>query len=262
MDFNRRNLLGSIGAITAGAALIPVAGANTLSNDVVQTSNELTMHGDKNKRYAMVVDLRRCVGCQACTVACTIENQPPLGQFRTTVNQYEVSDADNLDSPAAYFMLPRLCNHCENPPCLPVCPTGATYQRDDGIVVVNNKWCVGCGYCVQACPYEARFINHETNTADKCTFCAHRLDAGLLPACVETCVGGARNIGDLNDPNSHINKLLHENRHDIKVLRPDSATDPRVFYIGMTQAFQDNLNAEPAVRTILNDEGEVLNHDH
>src|SRR3546814_4406200 len=95
--------------------------------------------------------------------------------------------------------LPRLCNHCDTPPCVPVCPVQATFQREDGIVLVDNERCVGCGYCVQACPYDARFVNHETKTADKCTFCEHRLEAGLLPACVESCVGGARVIGDLND---------------------------------------------------------------
>ena len=94
-------------------------------------------------------------------------------------------------------MLPRLCNHCADAPCIPVCPVGATYQRADGIVVVDADKCVGCAYCVQACPYDARFVNHVTQKADKCTFCAHRVEAGLLPACVETCVGGARLFGDL-----------------------------------------------------------------
>ncbi|UJF17355.1 4Fe-4S dicluster domain-containing protein [Vibrio sp. SS-MA-C1-2] len=262
MDITKRKLLGTIGTLSAGAALIPIAGASTLSKQKVTEYNDIAKKGDSSKRYSMVIDLRRCVGCQACTVACTIENQPPLGQFRTTVNQYEVSDNDNLDAPAAFFMMPRLCNHCETPACLPVCPTGATYQRDDGIVVVNNEWCVGCGYCVQACPYEARFINHETNTADKCTFCAHRLDAGLLPACVETCVGGARVIGDLNDPNSEINRLLKENHSDIKVLQPDAGTAPRVFYIGMTKTFQDKLLAEPGVRSLMNASGEEIHNDH
>ncbi|MGX9079846.1 4Fe-4S dicluster domain-containing protein, partial [Klebsiella pneumoniae] len=125
------------------------------------------------------------------------------------------------------------CNHCAEPACLDVCPTGATFQRDDGIVVVNNDWCVGCGYCVQACPYDARFINHETNTADKCTFCAHRLEAGLLPACVESCVGEARIIGDLNDPKSQISRLLREYESALKVLKPEAHTQPRVFYLGM-----------------------------
>jgi tetrathionate reductase subunit B len=107
-------------------------------------------------------------------------------------------------------VLPRLCNHCDNPPCIPVCPVSATYKREDGIVAVDGDRCVGCAYCVQACPYDARFINHETNKADKCTFCAHRVDAGLLPACVETCVGGARIFGDINDAEGELARRLKE----------------------------------------------------
>lgn len=246
MDTSKRRLLGQIAAITAGAVFIPLAEAD---GDSPPT---------QGKRYGMLIDLRRCVGCQACTVACTIENQPPLGQFRTTVNQYEVTEGDN----SAFMMLPRLCNHCENPPCIPVCPTGATFQRQDGIVVVNNDWCVGCGYCVQACPYDARFLNHETNTADKCTFCAHRLDAGLLPACVETCVGEARIIGDLNNPDSRISQLLTQHRDDIKVLRPSMGTQPRVFYLGMNQAFAERIRGEAPVRTLMTASGKELHHGH
>ena len=134
--------------------------------------------------------------------------------------------------------------------CLYVCPTGATFQRDDGIVVVNNDWCVGCGYCVQACPYDARFINHETQTADKCTFCEHRLEAGLLPACVESCVGGARVIGDLNDADSEINQRMQADKDDIKVLKPGMKTEPRVFYIGLPDAFVNGVDGQASVRLL------------
>jgi len=255
MEPSKRRLLSGIAALTAGAALIPVVQARPGG------TAPLT-RGGKGKRYGMLIDLRRCVGCQACTVACSIENQPPLGQFRTTVNQYEVSDVAALAAPATFFMLPRLCNHCAEPACLDVCPTGATFQRDDGIVVVNNEWCVACGYCVQACPYDARFINHETNAADKCTFCAHRLEAGLLPACVETCVGEARIIGDLNNPASQISLLLQAHRHELKVLKPEANTEPRVFYLGMDEAFTSKVEGTAAVRTLINGAGEELPHDH
>ena len=251
MDKSKRQFLGKMASVSVGAALIPV----------VQVQAQQTEPAPTGKRYGMVIDLRRCVGCQACTVACTFENLPPLGQFRTTVQQYEVSQQDATTLPA-FLMLPRLCNHCENPPCIPICPTGATFQRPDGIVVVNNEWCVGCGYYVQACPYDARFINHETNSADKCTFCAHRLEAGLLPACVETCVGEARVIGDLNDPNSQISQLLTANKTDIKVLKPDANKAPRVFYIGMNSAFEDRINGQAPVRTLLTDTGEEIHHGH
>ena len=145
------------------------------------------------------------------------------------------------------FMLPRLCNHCDNAPCIKVCPVQATFQREDGIVMVDNERCVACAYCVQACPYDARFINNDTLTADKCTFCAHRLEDGLLPACVETCVGGARVIGDLKDPNSEINRLLNENQDDIKVLKPEQNTNPHVFYIGMNERFVSHIEGQPAI---------------
>lgn len=201
--------------------------------------------GIDGKRFGMLVDLRKCIGCQACTVSCSLENCPPIGQFRTTVHQYEVTGPDNLPD---MLMLPRLCNHCDDPPCVPVCPVQATFQREDGIVLVDNETCVGCGYCVQACPYDARFINHETQTADKCTFCEHRLEVGLLPACVESCVGGARVIGDLMDPDSEISRLMTEHLNDIKVLKPEMATDPHVFYIGLPDAFVDQVDGQAAVR--------------
>lgn len=240
MDKSRRAFLGQAAALTAGAALIPLAEAEAAINDQPPRRG-----GDSGKRYGMVIDLRRCIGCQACTVSCSLENQAPLGQFRTVVQQYEVADA--ASGQVAQFMLPRLCNHCDQPPCVPVCPVQATFQRKDGIVVVDNERCVGCGYCVQACPYDARFINHQTQTADKCTFCVHRLEVGLLPACVESCVGGARIIGDLNDPNSHISRVLKENRDDVKVLKPEMGTRPHVFYIGMSEAFVSRVDGEAAL---------------
>ena len=205
--------------------------------------------GEQGKRYGMVVDIRRCIGCQACTVSCSMENLPPLGQFRTTVLQYEV-DTKVQGAPPAMVSLPRLCNHCDNPPCVPVCPVQATFQRTDGVVLVDNERCVGCGYCVQACPYDARFINHETQTADKCTFCEHRLEAGLLPACVESCVGGARKVGDLNDPKSEISTLLRDNKGEIKVLKPDLGTRPHVFYIGLPDEFVNGIDGQAGVRVV------------
>jgi tetrathionate reductase subunit B len=237
MDKSRRAFLGKAAALTAGAALVPLSEVEAGLND-----QPPRREGDARRRYGMAIDLRRCIGCQACTVACSLENQAPMGQFRTVVHQYEVADADG--SGVASFMLPRLCNQCDQPPCVPVCPVQATFQRKDGIVVVDNERCVACGYCVQACPYDARFINHDTQTADKCNFCVHRLEVGLLPACVETCVGGARVIGDLNDPDSDISRLLRENRDDVKVLKPEMGTRPHVFYIGMTDAFLNRIQGQ------------------
>lgn len=249
MDSSKRRLMTRLGALTAGAAIIPVSTANPLTTTIIRNNQAPDRKGHTGKRYAMVVDLRKCVGCQACTVGCSIENQAPIGQFRTTVKQYEVtlddgsSELQNVKS----FTLPRLCNHCENPPCVKVCPVQATFQREDGIVMVDNERCVACAYCVQACPYDARFINEETLTADKCTFCAHRLEVGLLPACVETCVGGARIIGDINDANSHISQLMRNHQDDIKVLKPEENTNPHVFYIGMDDAFTSKIDGQVAI---------------
>lgn len=249
MDSTKRRFLSRIGAVTAGAALIPVTSMSVAANTIVRNNNQPDRKGDGSKRYAMAIDLRKCVGCQACTVGCSIENQAPIGQFRTTVKQYEVTldDGKTITNQVKSFMLPRLCNHCENPPCVKVCPVQATFQREDGIVMVDNERCVACGYCVQACPYDARFINEETLTADKCTFCAHRLEKGLLPACVETCVGGARVIGDLRDPSSEISQLLAQNQHDIKVLMPEQNTQPHVFYIGMDDRFVNSIDGNAAI---------------
>jgi len=232
MDRSRRNFCLGVGTTTLGAATLAAAPA-----DAVAARDG----GDPARRWAMVVDVRKCVGCQACTVACIMENDVPENSFRTIVSTYEVTERGKAGS----YMLPRLCNHCEEPPCIPVCPTGATFQRQDGIVVVDNTVCVGCAYCVQACPYDARFINHETQTADKCTFCVHRVEAGLLPACVETCVGGARIFGDMNDPASAVSVLIHD--QNPKVLKPEQGTGPRVFYIGLDPKFQGKVDGTPTL---------------
>ena len=249
MDSSKRSFLNRLGALTAGAAIIPVTQASPFTTTVIKNNDQADRKGQIGKRYAMVIDLRKCVGCQACTVACSFENQAPIGQFRTTVKQYEVTLADGSTETenVQAFVLPRLCNHCEDAPCVKVCPVQATFQREDGIVMVDNERCVACAYCVQACPYDARFINEETLTADKCTFCAHRLEEGLLPACVETCVGGARVIGDIKDPNSEISKLMHEFKDDIKVLKPEEGTQPHVFYIGMDERFTSQIEGKAAI---------------
>jgi tetrathionate reductase subunit B len=178
------------------------------------------------KRYAMVIDTRRCIGCQACSVACKTENEVPLGETRAWVEYIEKGDFPNVRR----SFLPRLCNQCEKPQCVAVCPTGATYKRkEDGIVVIDADICIGCKYCLQACPYGMRFSNPETGTADKCDFCLHRVEKGLVPACVNTCQGRARIFGDLNDPESEVAKLVAT--HATTVLRPEMGTEPMVFYI-------------------------------
>ncbi len=220
-DLSRRAFFTALPAVTAGLA-IPAHAAD-----------------EANPHWAMLVDTRRCIACQACTMACSMENVSPEGQFRTVVATYAVTDQTGK---TGLSVLPRLCNHCEEPPCIPVCPVGATFKRKDGIVLVDGERCVGCAYCVQACPYDARFVNHHTGKADKCTFCSHRVEAGLLPACVETCVGGARIFGDINNPQSEISRRLVVAEGKTSVLKPEAGTTPRVFYIGLDQQLDGRVD--------------------
>ena len=224
-DLSRRAFFSVLPAVTAGLA-IPARAAE-----------------QGNPHWSMLVDTRRCIACQACTMACSMENVSPEGEFRTVVATYVVSTQDGK---AGLAVLPRLCNHCEQPPCIPVCPVGATFKRQDGIVLVDGERCVGCAYCVQACPYDARFINHHTGKADKCTFCSHRLEAGLLPACVETCVGGARIFGDINNRQSEISQRLQAAEGKTRVLKPEAGTDPRVFYIGLDEQLDGRVDGVSA----------------
>ncbi len=180
---------------------------------------------ENKRRWGFVIEVKRCIDCKACVIACEVENAVPLGKHRNWIGRI---------GPTGIFPVlglkfePGNCMHCENPPCERVCPTGATYQREDGIVLVDYDKCIGCRYCMQACPYDARYL-HPDGYVDKCTFCVHRLDVGQPPACVETCVGGARHFGDLNDPNSEVSKLLAT--HDHYVAYEEAGTQPKVFYI-------------------------------
>ena len=182
-------------------------------------------------KYGMVIDLRKCVGCHSCTVSCKFENNVPKDRFRTWVRVWEKGVFPDVQ----LSFLPRLCNHCENPPCTEICPVGATFKISNGIVVIDKDECIGCGYCIQACPYDARYKDPKTGTADKCDFCLHRLNDGLLPACVTTCIGGARIFGDLDDPTSEVSKLV--NTEAVNVLFESYGTEPNIYYI--------NLEAEP-----------------
>lgn len=185
--------------------------------------------GDTTKRYVMVIDLRKCVTCHACTVVCKAENGVPAGSFRTWVEEADMG----IYPEVTRIKLPRLCNHCTNAPCENVCPVKATYKAEGGVVVVDEEQCIGCRYCIAACPYDARYINPGTGTADKCTFCLHRVEAGLEPACVSTCISHSRYFGDLNDPDSVVSQLLRAN--DFQVMRSDLGTEPSVFYIGLNE---------------------------
>lgn len=179
-------------------------------------------------RYAMVTDLRKCVGCQACTVACNSEWEVPTGYARTHVRFTGASGV--FPQLVASFFVAQ-CNHCDDPACIKPCPTGATFQAENGIVKVDRDLCIGCGYCVDACPYEARYINPITKKVDKCDFCSARLDKGLEPACVETCTAHAKFFGDLEDPNSGVFKMVYE-RGARRLETADVAIGPNVYYMG------------------------------
>lgn len=177
-------------------------------------------------RYGFVIDQRACIGCHACTVACKSEHDVPLGVNRTWVKYIEKGEFPNS---RRHFLVER-CNHCENAPCVAICPTMALYQREDGIVDFDKSRCIGCKSCMQACPYDALYIDPDMHTAAKCNFCAHRIDQGLQPACVLVCPEEAIIFGDLDNPTTRISQLIK--MEEVKVRRPEQGTKPKLFYLG------------------------------
>ena len=200
------------------------------------------------RKFAMGIQVDRCIGCGLCVDACKTENdvlrEPYF--FRTWVERYQLgTDGEaHVDSPGGgingfpatedspdllrSFFVPKLCNQCDNPPCVQVCPVGATYKTPDGVILVDRDYCIGCRYCIQACPYGARYLDPRTKTADKCTFCYHRIRQDLLPACVEVCPTQARIFGELGSRSSPLHRMKRMN--NIQVLKPELNTDPKVLY--------------------------------
>lgn len=207
------------------------------------------------RKWGMVIDLNKCIGCSACTIACIAENHLPPGIGYRPVIEEEIGEFPNVTR----RFTPRPCMHCDEPPCVPVCPVSATYKRPDGIVEVNYDKCIGCRYCMVACPYAARYFDFGERYSDgtpalqpyeeshspeygqdwshgdvegvvrKCQFCLHRLEAGMLPACVTTCIGGATYFGDLNDPNSLVSEIQATGR--VVRLKEELGTKPKVSYL-------------------------------
>ncbi len=178
-------------------------------------------------RYVFVIDPARCIDCRACLVACRAEWETPLGQTRIWVRD---SGVQGKFPELTQQFIPYNCQHCEQPVCVEACPTGATYQREDGLVVIDEEACIGCGFCVEACPYYARFINERTGKADKCSGCAPRVDAGEMPACVATCLGGSRLFGDINDPESTVAKAV-AGRGVTRLITEQVDTGPMIYYL-------------------------------
>jgi Fe-S-cluster-containing dehydrogenase component len=231
------------------------------SDQIVRMQKELEAAMAKpleERRWVMVIDTRKCVGCHACTIACIAENKLPPGVVYRPVVTEEIGQYPNL----AIRFTPRPCMHCDKPPCTPVCPVHATWKRADGIVAIDYDKCIGCGYCVTACPYNARARdygefyteatpalqpyeqrpNHEygkhwdrtregspVGNARKCHFCVHRLEYGMLPECVTTCIGRATYFGDASDPKSLVARLSA--RPNAVRLLEEKGTKPRVVYL-------------------------------
>ncbi|MBC5584963.1 4Fe-4S dicluster domain-containing protein [Eggerthella sp. NSJ-70] len=203
-------------------------------------------------RYAMAIDLSSCIACHACSVACKVNNN--LAQ---TVwwNRVDTDGGDYMDTARGTYPTdlhrmhyPVNCQHCSKPACVATCPTGASYQRDDGIVAIKQDDCIGCGTCITSCPYDVRTLiedepeyvvdfplgdydapQHKAGTAEKCTFCTNRLDRGEVPACMELCPGRARHWGDMDDPNSDVATFLKGK--DYERLLVEAGTEPNVYYV-------------------------------
>jgi Fe-S-cluster-containing dehydrogenase component len=204
-------------------------------------------HWDEH-RYAYLIDTSKCIGCGSCVRACAAENDVPDGFFRTWIERYVVGmEGTHVDSPdggkqgfpplqvgfaaTKSFFVPKMCNHCKETPCIQVCPVGASYRTHDGVVLVDAQRCVGCAYCVQACPYGSRFLSPVTHTAEKCTWCYHRITKGLRPACVEVCPTGARQFGDLKRESDPVRLAIEHDR--VGVLQAHLRTEPQCYYLGL-----------------------------
>ncbi len=255
---SRRDFLKTTALAVAGA-LIPLAALEVLTPERAQA-----IRADAAVRWVFLVDTNKCVGCGFCVKACKLENEVPYDAHasRTWVERYVLTKNGGFhaDSPNAArdgftspkidigngnfedinpadiekaFFVPKLCNQCNNPPCVQVCPVGATYQTPDGVVLVDRTWCIGCGYCIQACPYGARFFHPVYHTAEKCTFCYHRISKGLKTACVQACPFGARQIGNLKDPNDPVANVILTQR--VSVLKSEYGTNPQVYYLGLDE---------------------------
>lgn len=188
-------------------------------------------------QYGFAIDQRTCIGCHACTVACKTEHRVPVGQFRTWVKYV---DKGTFPATTREFGVLR-CNHCSDAPCVRICPTRALVKRADGIVDFDSSRCVGCKACLQACPYDAIYLDAETHTAAKCNFCTHRVDQGLEPACVVVCPTESIWVGDLHDPDSAISRFVAT--HETAVRAPEQGTGPNVHYVGADRTVLEPLAA-------------------
>ena len=233
----------------AGGAVVTVIGASALASSSSSPTSAPRPGGGEydwdEHLWAYLVDTTKCIGCGSCARACKAENDVPEGFFRTWIERYVVGTEDShVDSPNGgmdgfppvqvgfvankSFFVPKICNHCRATPCTQVCPVGASYRTRDGAVLVDADSCIGCGYCVQACPYGSRFIHPATHTASKCTWCYHRITKGLKPACVTVCPTQARQFGDLKKDGDPVRAVVEHDR--VQILQGHLLTEPQCYY--------------------------------
>jgi len=261
--FTRRNVLRTVGGAVAGLFTLSLGRKAKAAVKKFFVSSQAPKGYDPfDHKWLMAIDIEKCIGCGLCVEACKKENNVPRDPyyFRTWIERYIIKKSKGIlgkphgdvvvDSPNGGhdgfpltdipkeeilrgFFVPKLCNLCTHSPCSQVCPVGATFETPDGVVLVDPNYCVGCGFCIQACPYGCRYFNPETKTADKCSFCYHRITRGLKPACVEVCPGQARIFGDLKhlNPEDPIQKFFETARP--QPLKPHLGTEPQVLYAGL-----------------------------
>jgi len=242
-ECERREFLLKAMRLPCATLLLSVAGPFRLLAEAAAKDEEAPGH-----LYGMGVQVTKCIGCGRCAEACKIENDVPRVPFffRTWIERYVVrADGEvQVESPDGgvhgfkaledekgilrAFFVPKLCNHCDNPPCVQVCPVGATFKSPEGVILVDKDYCIGCRYCIQACPYGARYLDPRTMTAEKCTFCYHRITKGLQPACVEACPTQARVFGEMKALASPLRRMMRMSH--LQVLKPYLNTEPKVFY--------------------------------
>ena len=176
-------------------------------------------------RYAMAIDMKKCIGCGDCVVACQVQNDVPVGNCKSWVAEQVWGEYPNVQM---VFRSER-CNHCDDPPCVSCCPTDSSHISEGGIVLTDPDLCIGCGACVESCPYDARYFDPVDGNATKCTFCEHKVKDGKQPACVEVCPTFCMYFGDIEDQNSEISQVLK--KRDYKTLKPEAGTKPHIFYL-------------------------------
>ncbi|HUS00017.1 MAG TPA: 4Fe-4S dicluster domain-containing protein, partial [Pyrinomonadaceae bacterium] len=204
--------------------------------------------------YGFIIDNRKCIGCHACTVACKAEHEVPVGVNRTWVKYIEKG---SFPDTRRLFSVMR-CNHCADAPCVEICPVESLFTRADGIVDFDERRCIGCKACTQACPYDAIYMHPDDHTSAKCNYCTHRVDIGLEPACVNVCPEHAIISGDMDNPSSEISRLLA--REAVSVRKPEKGTNPKLFYIDGDKASLDPTAANPGTDYMWSSQSSGVGH--